>query len=130
MVADVLAESRLRLARLKPETADDVRRLGEPVVGFSAQMRENNRVMQSFLSVHMYRHPRVMDVMGRAQRVVRELFGAYMADVALLPAEWQEEANTPGVLRARAVCDFLAGMTDGYAIEQHRKLFDLEPLFR
>lgn len=130
MVADVLAESRLRLARLKPETADDVRRLGEPVVGFSAQMRENNRVMQGFLSVHMYRHPRVMDVMGRAQRVVRELFGAYMADVALLPAEWQEEANTPGVLRARAVCDFLAGMTDGYAIEQHRKLFDLEPLFR
>lgn len=131
MVGDVLTESRRKISKLKLASADDVRKLGEPLIVFSAQMRENNRILKQFLTAHMYRHPRVMDVMNKAQRVVDDLFEVYMQDKNLLPSEWRQDhphADTPHY--ARQVCDFLAGMTDSYALEQHRRLFDLDPLFR
>jgi dGTPase len=131
MVADVLAETARRAKRLAPSSADAVRALGQPIVAFSEQMRENNRVLQSFLSLRMYRHPRVMQIMERAQRVIRDLFDAYCADPKLLPPDWREESFTDDRSRhARQVCDFLAGMTDRYALDQHKRLFDLDPLFR
>ena len=69
--------------------------------------------------------------MDRAQRVIRDLFEAYMNDPALLPPGWQEQAvGRSDRQSARQVCDFIAGMTDRYAIEQHKRLFDLDPLFR
>ncbi len=85
MVADVLEQSGRNITQAKPKTADAVRDLGVPLISFSAQMRENNRVMQSFLSSSMYRHPRVLEIMGRAQRVIRDLFNAFMNDEKLLP---------------------------------------------
>ena len=131
MVNDVLAESRRRLRHDEPHVSDAVRALDHPVVAFSAQMVENNRVLQSFLSRSMYRHPRVLEIMDRAQRVVRDLFQAYMNDARLLPDDWREDTPMADQPRyARAVCDFLSGMTDRYALDQHKRLFDLGPLFR
>lgn len=131
MVGDVLATFRQRAARHVLTSADDVRSLNEALVVFSAQMKENNRVLQQFLSQQMYRHPRVMDIMARAQRVIADLFTAYMADERLLPKDWREDAPISDQSQyARQVCDFIAGMTDRYALDQHKRLFDLDPLFR
>lgn len=131
MVQDVLAETKRHLTRLKPKSPDEVRAAGEVTVRFSPQMQENNRMLQQFLSQQMYRHPRVMDIMGRAQRVIADLFKVYMDDEKLLPKDWRDLAGA-GEKRhtARHVCDFIAGMTDRYALDQHKRLFDLDPLFR
>jgi dGTPase len=131
MVADLLAETRSRAAKYKPLSADAVRAQGDPLVAFSLQMRENNRVLQAFLSKRMYRHERVLAITDRARRVIRDLFEAYMADPGLLPKDWREDSFTDDRSRfARQVCDFIAGMTDRYALDQHKRLFDLEPLLR
>jgi dGTPase len=131
MVADVLEQSARNIKNEKPKNAEDVRLLGKPLISFSAQMIENNRVMQRFLSASMYRHPRVLEIMDRAQRVIRDLFNAFMNDEKLLPADWREDHPISDMSNyARQVCDFLAGMTDRYALDQHKRLFDLDPLFR
>ena len=131
MVADVLQETQVRVKKTQPKSAQAVRELGAPLVAFGGQMREKNRVLQSFLSQRMYQHERVANIMTRAQRVVRDLFEAYVADPKLLPANWREESFTDDKSRfARQVCDFIAGMTDRYALAQHKELFDLDPLFR
>ncbi len=131
MVHDVVAETEHRIARSRPTSADDVRSLHYPLVSFSAQLAEKNCVLQSFLAGRMYEHDRVLMIVARAHRVVRDLFEAYMNDAKLLPDGWREEAlfdNESGY--ARQVCDFIAGMTDRYALDQHKRLFDLDPLFR
>jgi dGTPase len=131
MIGDATAETGKRLARTAPASSDDIRALDEAVVAFSAQMREKNRVLQSFLSEHMYRHDKVMAIMAKARRVVRDMFEAYMSDVSLMPQSWREEGFLADERRqARQVCDFIAGMTDRYALEQHQRLFGLDPLFR
>ncbi|MGH6855033.1 MAG: deoxyguanosinetriphosphate triphosphohydrolase [Aestuariivirga sp.] len=131
MVADVLHETGLRAKRFSPKSAQGVRELGEKLVSFSGQMSEKNQVLQSFLAERMYHHPRVSDIMGRAKRVVRDLFDAYTGNPDLLPPSWREDSFTDDRSRfARQVCDFIAGMTDRYALDQHKRLFDLDPLFR
>lgn len=131
MVGDVIGETGRRLKKHAPVSADEVRALAAPVATFSAQLAEKNKVLQGFLSRRMYRNERVSDAMERAQRVIRDLFEAYMNDPALLPAGWREEAGgAEGTRHARQVCDFIAGMTDRYALESHKRLFDLDPLFR
>jgi dGTPase len=131
MVMDVVRETQACADRLKPRSAAAVRALDQPLVRFGQQMQENNRVLQSFLNERMYRHEKVEEIMDRARRVVRALFDAYMTDPKLLPQNWQEEAHPADTPRyARQVCDFIAGMTDRYALEQHKRLFDLDPLFR
>jgi dGTPase len=131
MVADVLAEGHKNISKSHVKSSDAVRELGKPVVQFSAQMRENNKVLQGFLTQKMYRHSRVLEIMERAQRVIRDLFEAYMNDEKLLPSDWREDHPISDQSRyARQVCDFIAGMTDRYALDQHKRLFDLDPLFR
>ena len=131
MVQDVLSESKKNFSRHHPKSVDDVHNASQALAKFSAQMTEYNRILQQFLSQQMYRHPRVMDIMGRAQRVIDDLFNAYMNDEKLLPKDWRDESGL-GEKRhtARHVCDFIAGMTDRYALDQHKRLFDLDPLFR
>jgi len=131
MVADVLQETERRAMSLRPKSAQNVRELKEGLVSFSVQMSEKNRVLQSFLAERMYQHPRVGDIMARARRVVRDLFDAYIGDPKLMPPNWREDSFTDDRSRfARQVCDFIAGMTDRYALDQHKRLFDLDPLFR
>ena len=79
----------------------------------------------------MYKHDRILEIMDRARRVVRDLFNAYMSEPKLLPQGWREHGYSSDTTDfARQVCDFIAGMTDRYALEQHKRLFDLDPLFR
>ena len=131
MIADVVLATQKRARKHDVSSVADVRALGSSFVTFEAQMAEKNRVLQSFLRRRMYKHPRIIEIMDRARRVVRDLFNAYMSDPKLLPEGWREHGSADdGTDFARQVCDFIAGMTDRYAIEQHKRLFDLDPLFR
>ena len=93
---------------------------------FSAEMRQNDRALKAFLFARMYRHSRVNRMTAKARRVVSELFAHYLAEPQCLPQEWRDEAGTPGSREtARLVADYIAGMTDRFALDEHRKLFDV-----
>ncbi|HXW42812.1 MAG TPA: deoxyguanosinetriphosphate triphosphohydrolase [Xanthobacteraceae bacterium] len=131
LIDDVVAETGRRLAALSPRSADDIRLAASPVVGFSAALGDADRAIKSFLKPHMYRHSRVMAVMDQAAAVVRDLFARYSAQPGDLPAEWQEGlAGLDDASRARRIADFIAGMTDRYALAEHARLFDLTPELR
>lgn len=131
MIGDVVEATNRNAAKLGVGDADAVRGLDRPLVVFSPQMAEKNRVLQSFLRKRMYHNDKITGIMDRARRVVRDLFDAYMGDPGLMPAGWREHGYADDDSDfARQVCDFIAGMTDRYAIEQHKRLFDLDPLFR
>ncbi len=131
MIEDVILETRRRAAEIKPKSVAEVRMLGKWLVCFSAPLQEKNRLLQSFLNERMYRHEKVEEIMHRARRVVNDLFEAYMNDPALLPESWRDgEAAGNTHYFARRVCDFIAGMTDRYALDEHKRMFDLDPLFR
>jgi dGTPase len=131
LIDDVVAETERRIARVEPQSADAVRRAQMPVVGFSAAMRAGDDAIKAFLKPHMYRHPRVMAVMDQAAGVVRDLFARYSTHPGDLPAEWQDGlAGLDDAARARHVADFIAGMTDRYALAEHARLFDSTPELR
>jgi dGTPase len=131
MVADVVSTTKKNCADAHVKSSDDVRAQRQTLARFGGQMTENNRVLQAFLSDRMYRHERVLEIMERAQRVIRDLFDAYLNDAKLLPADWRDDQPTDDQRHfARQVCDFLSGMTDRFALDQHKRLFDLDPLFR
>jgi dGTPase len=128
MVEDVIAATRARLARIDPVSADDIRSAGETIVAFSDAMAAQEKELKAFLYKNMYRAPEVMRVRADADRVVQELFDAYYADPRLMPEGWREGLDrAPDRIKARDVADFLAGMTDTYALKEHRRLFDHTP---
>jgi len=131
MIEDVVAEAGRRLAALAPRTADDVRHAGAPVGAFSPAMAETDRAIKDFLYPRMYRHPRVVRIMGDAERVVCELFARYAEAPATIPADWVEcsEAGDEAS-RLRRIADFIAGMTDRYALVEHARLFRSTPELR
>jgi len=125
MVNDLLAETRRRVDAARPDSPDAVRSLGRPVVAFSEAMRQNDRALKDFLFKRMYRHYRVNRMTAKAKRVVRELFETYLGAPDCLPDEWQAQAAGPGTAAtARVVADYIAGMTDRFALDERRKLFD------
>jgi dGTPase len=125
MVRDLVAETRLRLCDSGVRTAQDVRALGRPVAAFSQEMRDNDRALKRFLQERMYRHYRVNRMSHKARRVVRELFQLFVAEPECLPSEWRAAAACGDPIgRARIVADYLAGMTDRFALDEHRRLFD------
>jgi dGTPase len=126
-IEDVIAESMARLAALAPQSADAIRAAGRPVVGFSAAFAEADRAIKAKLEHDVYRHRRVMGVMEQAEALVRRLFERYRTDPDALPPEWRPAAHSSDAARARRVADFLAGMTDRFAIGEYRRLFDEEP---
>jgi dGTPase len=87
-------------------------------------MRAHDRALKKFLYQRMYRHYRVNRMSSKARRVVRELFQLYMAEPETLPDEWRPPADAATPDRARIVADYLAGMTDRFALDEHRRLFD------
>ena len=126
MVADVLAETRTRLAAADPQSADDIRALDHAVVAFSDDFRTREAPLRTFLFENMYRHYKVNRMMGQATRVVRELFDLFIDDPDILPTELRNRCDGPRTaITARIVCDHIAGMTDAYAISEHRKLFSV-----
>jgi dGTPase len=128
MVEDVIASTAANIERLKPDSADAVRAAGETLVTFSAGMAAAEKELKAFLYKHLYRHPEVMRVRAEAERIVRELFDVYFADPRVMPDGWREGLDrAEDRIKARSVADFLAGMTDTYALKEHRRLFDHTP---
>jgi dGTPase len=131
MVEDAIAETKRRIDLLKPHSVDDIRGAPHAVVAFSAAMQSELDALRTFLLAGVYRHPRIMRIMGQAENVVAQLFARYCDEAAALPPEWHEQAPEPGTRAyARHVADFIAGMTDRYALAEHRRLFDATPDLR
>ncbi|MDP6345243.1 MAG: deoxyguanosinetriphosphate triphosphohydrolase [Alphaproteobacteria bacterium] len=117
MVDDLVGESRRRLTATKVQRVEEVRALEKPVMAFSDDMRAADERLKEFLYSRMYRHPRVKEMTIKAQQVVRDLFGLYTAQPECLPAEWRGGDGPAGA--ARSVADFIAGMTDRFALAEH-----------
>ncbi len=129
MVEDALAESRRLLAGADPGSAAEVRALDRPVVAFSAPMRADIAAIHAFLMQRMYRHWRVARMRAKAAKVVADLFAIFTDAPTLMPPEWSAQARAAEQAagrtgRARVVADYIAGMTDRFALEEHRVLTD------
>jgi dGTPase len=123
MIEDVIDESVRRLDACAPTCGDDIRRAGGSVVGFSAEMAESDRAIKRMLTDRVYHNRRIMSVMEQAEGMVDRLFQRYWDDPSTLPDEWRKKPTGDGVGRARIIADFLAGMTDRYALAEYRRLF-------
>ena len=127
MVDDVLAETRQRAQAERVGSPEQVQMLGHALVAFSREMVEDLAQLRLFLMERMYRHWRVNRTRSQARRILAEMFQLFMGEPDVLPAEWYTRAEgRDDAGRARVVCDYIAGMTDRYAIEEHRKLFHLD----
>jgi dGTPase len=127
-VEDATTEGERRIAELGPREADDIRAAAAPVIAFSGSFREADAAIKAFLHPHMYRHPRLLAVREDAERVVDDLFRRFVAEPGAMPDEWQAGlAGGDEARLARRVADYIAGMTDRYALLEHRRLFATTP---
>tara|TARA_R110002072_G_scaffold37033_5_gene108753 strand:+ start:712 stop:1902 length:1191 start_codon:yes stop_codon:yes gene_type:complete len=127
MVGDVLEETRRRLAEAQPASADALRQLERPMVAFSEDMLAILAALRRHLFANMYRHYKVNRMMSQGQRVMSDLFDLYLSDPGVLPPDVQTDMGEAGSAQtARAVCDYIAGMTDRFAVEEHRRLFTVQ----
>ena len=132
VVSDLIEESARRIAAARPADIDAVRAQPGPVIGFSEARDREHRQMKKFLRARLYRHEKMQASRLGAGRVLEDLFRGFMADVARMPAEHRDaalalEAQTGKAGRARAVADYIAGMTDRYAFQEHERLLRSEP---
>jgi dGTPase len=133
LIGGVVSEARRRLDATKPKSADDVRHHGEVLIAFPAEVAKAEAEIKSFLKQRMYRHPRVMRVMDEAEQILFDLFARYQKMPGDLPAEWlrpDSGNNEPETGRARRIGNFIAGMTDRFALTEHQRLFDSTPDLR
>ena len=124
LVTDLTETLESRLAAAHIETLDDVRAQSQPLVGHSPAVEAQRQELKAFLMDNLYRHYRVIRVFEKAKRVMRELFEAYMSEPLQLPPHILERRVRVGDPLARVIADYIAGMTDRFALEEHRKLFD------
>ena len=117
LVCDMIETTEANIARQRPESLSDVQQ-SPPLVGFSDAMIEAQREMKRFLRKHLYQHHQVLRMTTKAQRIITDLFSTFLGDPRLLPEPYQDERN-----QARCVADYVAGMTDRYAMKEHRRLF-------
>jgi dGTPase len=131
LIGAVISEARRRLQAAKPQSVDEVRNLGEVLIAFPAEVAQAEAGIKSFLKIRMYRHERVMRVMGEAERILFDLFARYQETPRDLPAEWlAPEGGDSETERARRIGNFIAGMTDRFALTEHQRLFDSTPDLR
>ncbi len=127
MIDDVMGETLRRARESGVASPDEVRGLGHALVAFSPDMNEDLARLRAFLMERMYRHWKVNRTRSQARRIIAEMFSLFMSEPEVMPTEWfARSQNRDEAGRARVVCDYIAGMTDRYAIEEHRKLFQLE----
>ncbi len=127
MIEDALRETERRVTAASPASADDVRVCGRALVAFSDDMRANDRALKAFLFKNMYRHFKVNRMLTKAKRVVSDLFALLLAEPSVLPTPWAQLCDAGGTVRtARVVSDYIAGMTDRFALQEHRRLFAIE----
>jgi dGTPase len=119
LVEDLLTESARRIAAAAVASIDDVRR-APPLIGFGGEMQAENRSLKAFLNEYLYRHFQVLRMTNKARRVISELFAAFSADTRLLPPQYRLMAEGD---KPRAIADYIAGMTDRYAMKEHGRLF-------
>ena len=129
IVLDLIHTTESQLGQARPTSIDAVRAHAKPLAALSEECREEHLELKEFLREQVYRHYKVLLMTAKARRVVRELFAAFFEDVTLMPPEHRDqalkaEAANPGTGRARTVADYIAGMTDRYAILEHQRLFD------
>ncbi len=128
-ITDLVGEFQRQAGAARPQDVDAVRRLGRPLACFSPKIDEKQKPLRAFLFERMYRHHKVNRMMSQARRIVRDLFNLFLSEPDTLPPPWRARANAAGTdanRRARVVCDYIAGMTDTYATDEHRRLFNLE----
>lgn len=133
LIGAVFAESRKRLEQARPGSADAVRRHGAQLIGFAESTAAEEAAIKAFLYRRMYRHARVMRIMTDAEEIVTNLFARYLRDPAELPSEWLPVGEGHGlgeVADARVIGNFIAGMTDRFALTEHQRLFDSTPDLR
>ncbi|MEO0549357.1 MAG: deoxyguanosinetriphosphate triphosphohydrolase [Pseudomonadota bacterium] len=128
-ITDLTTETRRRVDKYKPKSAADVRAMPVPLIAFSDDLERDQKALRAFLYERMYKHYKVNRMRSQGKRILSELFDLFMAEPETLPDIWRLDAQqaTP-VRRARIVCDYLAGMTDNYAIDLHRRLFSMESM--
>ncbi|MBN9438574.1 deoxyguanosinetriphosphate triphosphohydrolase [Bosea sp. (in: a-proteobacteria)] len=130
-VEDVIGHSEALIAALAPADVDAIRRAGAPVVAFSQRIAAADKAIKGFLYPNMYRHPRIKVIRQQAADVVRDLFDRFNAAPEAMPGEWSADCATlDEARRARRIADYIAGMTDSYALGEHRRLFDATPSLR
>ena len=122
LVTDLLLQSEENIRNLHLVEIEDVRN-SVAVIAFSTEVREQQRMLKNFLRTHLYQHYRVLRMSIKAQRIISDLFGAFMADNRLLPPQFQQQSE---LNHARGVADYIAGMTDRYAIREHKRIFAVE----
>lgn len=122
LVTDLIRQTGQNIRTVEVHSLDDVR-TAPTLAGFSGALLEQQRELKKFLHTHLYRHYRVMRMSNKARRIINELFMAFMSDSRLLPPQFQRQAE---IDQARAVADYVAGMTDRYAIKEYRRLFSVE----
>ena len=132
---DVLTVSSRNLVDLELSTADDIRKAGRPLIAFSAPMAADLNCLRDFLFRHMWRHYKVNRMTSKAKRVVTDLFDLFMSETNILPHDWQFSggvalADLSPTERARVIADYIASMTDRYAIIEHQRLFELGPIYK
>jgi dGTPase len=131
MIEDVIGESRQRLAKLAPRTAAGIRTAPAPVVAFYAALQSADKDIKGFLYPRMYRHERVARIMTEAEAVLRDLFAHYVKKPTDMPAEWAEGLSPrDDDVNARHIADYIAGMTDRYALIEHANYFNNTPELR
>lgn len=131
MVEDVLAESGRRLKALAPTCVDDVRNANHAMVAFSDALLPQVDELRAFLLNRMYRHPHVTGMRDKATKIITDLYELFMKDPSALPSEWKQAAEQAGapadkIAHARVVADYIAGMTDRFAIREHERLFNVK----
>jgi dGTPase len=129
LVTDLIEQTKLTLQAANIQTAADVRLAGKTLIGFSERMAFEHQQLKQFLRTHVYQHHRVLAMTSKAKRVVQELFAMYLQTPGLLPTDAfalvdTQSFDTPESRQARAVADYIAGMTDRFALKEHNRLFD------
>ncbi len=124
-VTGTLAESRRRISTLGPTSSDDIRRAAGPVIGFAEDLGRANQAIREFLNERMYRHWHVNRMTRKVELVVRDMAQLFVERPDLLRGDWRDRAGPPGTMvTAEIVRDYIAGMTDRFALDEHRRLFD------
>jgi dGTPase len=127
LIDDLLGETRARLAATGLTDVNDVRAAGAPLAGFSGPLQKELAELKAFLLARMYRHPRVLASMEKAKSVLRSLFAELSREPALLPPDWAEACGAPGDTTTQGVVrDYIAGMTDRFALSEYRRIFHTE----
>lgn len=131
LIVDVVRQGEVAAQAAGVASADEVRQLGRTLISFSPEMATAEKALKGFLYPHMYRHERVNRVMAEAQGVIRELFAHFMAHPRDMPPSWHDDLESLDQNRlSRRVTDYIAGMTDRYALDQHARFFDTTPDLR